>query len=153
MVDSMVRDLRHALRGLLAKPAYAVVSILTLSLVVGAATAVIAVISATMIRPLPFPSEDRLVQLFMMPPGTTSVDQRNPLGYRHFDRFRSWLQQAERVEGFWARERAFGTGAEPESVTTAGVSAGALELFGGVPMLGRMFSDEEARSNARVAVL
>jgi putative ABC transport system permease protein len=153
MTDKLLRDLRQAVRGLLSRKTYAIASTLTLALVVGAATAVLAVVNATMIRPLPFPHDDRLVQVFLMPPGLTAFADRNPLSNRVFDRFRSSLQQTDAFEGFWARERALGGGAEPESVGTAGVSAGALSLFGGVPMLGRVFSEDEARADARVVVL
>ena len=153
MVDALLRDLTHAARGLLARRTYAAVSMATLALVVGAATAVIAVVSATMIRPLPFPHDDRLVQLFLMPPGTTAFQDRNPYNNRVFMRFRGGVQQLEALEGFWSRERALGGGVEPESVTTGAVSAGALELFGGKPLFGRMFSEQEALADARVAVL
>jgi putative ABC transport system permease protein len=153
MVDRLQRDLKHAVRALLSRKTYSLVSIVTLALVVGAATAVIAVVNATMIRPLPFPHDDRLAQLFMMPPGVNTFDDRNPYNNRAFLRFRGSIRQLEMFEGFWVRERALGAGTEPESATTASVSAGALELFGGVPLLGRMFTDDEARQDARVAVL
>jgi putative ABC transport system permease protein len=153
MVDGLQRDFKHATRALLFRKTYSSVSIVTLALVVGAATAVIAVINATMIRPLPFPHDDRLAQVFLMPPGAKTFDDRNPFNNRAFLRFRTSLQQVEKFEGLWARERALGTGTEPESVTTAAVSAGALDLFGGAPMLGRVFTEDEARIDARVAVL
>lgn len=153
MTDALIRDLRLAFRGLLARKTYAATSLLTLTLVVGAATAVMAVVNATIIRPLPFPHDDRLVQVFLMPPDATSFNDRNPLSNRVFDRLRGSLQQVEAFEGFWARERALGGGAEPESVGTAGVSAGALAMFGGAPLLGRLFTEDEARADARVVVL
>lgn len=153
MLDAPKRDARHAVKALLARRTYSIVSILTLALVVGAGTAVIAVINATMMRPLPFPHDDRLVQLFLLPPGAKTFDDRNPFNNRAFLRFRTSVQQLEQLEGLWARERALGSGAEPESVTTAAVSAGALDLFGATPMLGRMFTEDEARTDARVAVL
>ena len=162
MVDGLQRDLTHAFRAILSRKTYSVVSIVTLALVVGAATAVVAVLNATMIRPLPFPHGDRLVQLFMMPPGAKTFDDRNPFNNRAFLRFRATedtdnrdvgIRQLEKLEGLWSRERALGGGTEPESVTTASVSAGALGLFGGVPMLGRMFTEDEATKDARVAVL
>jgi len=153
MVDALQRDVKHAIRALLSRKTYSVVSIVTLALVGGAATAVIAVIDATMIRPLPFPHDDRLAQLFMMPPGAKTFDDRNPYNNRAFYRFRGKITQVELFEGIWVRERALGVGDEPESATTASVSARLLELFGGVPMLGRMFTDDEALKDARVAVL
>lgn len=153
MVEHLLRDLRHAVRGLRARKTYATASVLTLALVTGAATAVLAVVDATMIRPLPFPHSDRLVQVFLMPPGLSAFSDRNPLNNRVFDRFRTSLRQVDAFEGFWARERAFGSGTEPESIGTAGVSAGAFSLFGGVPMLGRLFTEDEARADARVVVI
>jgi putative ABC transport system permease protein len=153
MVDALQRDTRHAVRTLLARPTYAAAAIITLALVAGAATAVVAVINATMIRPLPFPHGDRLAQLFLMPPGAAAFDDRNPLNNRAFYRWRGTLRQVDRMEGFWVRERSLGGGMEPESVTTAAVSAGALDLFGGVAAIGRMFTEDEAAKDARVAVL
>lgn len=154
MFDALFRDLRHAVRGLRSRRTYAVVTIVTLTLVIGAASAVIAVVNATMIRPLPFPHEDRLVQLFTMPPGTSGVAQRNPLHTREFYRFRTGgLRLVEAIEGVWARDRALSGGAEPESVPAAAVSAGALALFGGRPFIGRTFTEDEDRANARVVVL
>ena len=68
-MDAIMNDLRHAVRGLVARPTYAIVVTLTLALVIGAATAVFAVVNATFIGPLPFPHSERLAQLFLMPPG------------------------------------------------------------------------------------
>ena len=79
MLEALIRDTRYAARALVARPTYAVLTITTLALVIGAATAVIAVVNATMFRPLPFPAGDRIVKLFTMPPGTSRVTERNPL--------------------------------------------------------------------------
>lgn len=153
MVDALRRDARHALRSLRSRKTFAALSALTIALVVGAAAAVIAVVDATMLRSLPFPEDDRLVQVMQMPPGTTRFSDRNPLNYRVFDRFRSRVGQLEVLEGLWARERVLGGASEPETVTTAAVSPGAFALFGGTPLYGRSFTDDEARLDARVAVL
>ena len=73
MFDAIVRDCRHACRALLKRRAHALVVIVTIALVIGAASAVVAVVLATMVRPLPFPESDRLVQVFTMPPGRTTL--------------------------------------------------------------------------------
>jgi hypothetical protein len=153
MLESWLRDLRHAARGLAAKPTYAAVVIATLALVVGAASAVLSVVNATMVRPLPVPHSDRLVQLFLMPPGPPLWTNRNPLSPGTFSRFRERLRQTEAVEGLWSRERALGGDVEPETVTTGAVSSGLFELLGGEPTLGRTFTDQEDRENAKVVVL
>jgi putative ABC transport system permease protein len=153
MRDLFDVDLRQACRSLRRRPSYALVSVVTLALVVGAATAVIAVVNATMIRPLPYPDAERLVRLYLQPPGTTRVDQRNPLSARTLVRFRAGaLQLADAVEGFWVRDRALGGDGDPESVPTASATAGALALLGG-PQFGRTWTDAEDRDNARVVVI
>ena len=153
MLESWLRDLRHAARGLAARPTYAAVVVATLALVIGAASAVLSVVNATMVRPLPVPHSDRLVQLFLMPPGPPLWTNRNPLSAGTFFRFRERLQQAEAVEGLWSRERALGGDVEPETVVTGAVSAGLFPLLGGVPALGRTFTEDEDRANAKVVVL
>jgi hypothetical protein len=47
MTDTILRDLRHAIRGLAARPAYPLITLATLALVIGVATAVLAVVNAT----------------------------------------------------------------------------------------------------------
>jgi putative ABC transport system permease protein len=154
MFDALIQDGRHALRGLLRRPTYSLVVIATLTLVIGAASAVVAVVSATMIRALPFPDSDRLVQVFEMPPGRTEWVDRNPLDMRVFVRFRDSLTRVEAFDGIWARDRALGgEDGEPESVTAGGVSPGLFALFGGQPAIGRTFTADEDRVDAKVAVL
>jgi putative ABC transport system permease protein len=154
MLDALVRDGRFALRSLLRRPAYALLFVATLAIVIGAASAVVAVVSATMVRPLPFPAGERLVQVFAMPPGRTAFTDRNPLDTRMFVRFRASLPLVEALDGIWARDRALDSGdGEPESVTAGGVSAGIFALFGGQPLLGRTFTEEEDRADAKLVIL
>jgi predicted permease len=153
MLDSLIRDVRHAARGLRSRPTYALVTIITLTLVIGAASGLLAVVNATMIRPLPFPDGDRLVQLFSMPPGASGVTNRNPLHPRVFTRFRERLTQLDRVEGIWARERTLGGALEPESAPSGAVSAGFFTLVGNGPLIGRTFTEDEDRGNVKVVVL
>ena len=153
MLDAILRDCRHAARGLLARPTHTLVSVASLALVIGAAAAVMAVVNATIIRPLPFPHADRLAQFFLMPPGQTGWTSRNPLSPGVFLRFRQRLQLVESVEGLWSRERALGSEGEPETVIAGAVSPGLFSLFGGSPLLGRTFTDAEDQANAKVVVL
>jgi predicted permease len=153
MFDSVRRDVRQAARGLRSRPTYALVTIITVALVVGAASGVLAVVNATLVRPLPFPDGERLLQVFSFPPGVSGVTNRNPLHPRVFHRFRAQATAVDRFDGIWARERALGGDVEPESVPSGAVTAGFFTLLGRGPLIGRTFSEEEDRNNAKVVVL
>src|SRR5512143_2402288 len=67
--SALARDVRHALRGLVQRPAFAAVVILTLGLGIGATTAIYALLDAVVLRPLPYPNASRLVYIEHPVPG------------------------------------------------------------------------------------
>src|SRR6185295_10146010 len=70
--DDLRRDLSHGARSLARNPGFAAVAMITLALGIGANTAIFSVISAVLLRPLPYPDADRLVQVFA-PPSTNPI--------------------------------------------------------------------------------
>src|SRR5262249_26837636 len=66
--DSLGRELRHAGRALLRAPTFSVMTLLTLGLGIGAATAIFTVLDAVVLRPLPSAHADRLVELAILVP-------------------------------------------------------------------------------------
>ncbi len=63
MLEAIMRDVRHALRGLSKNPGYALVFVVTLGLGIGANTAMFSAVNGVLLRPLPHEDGDRLVYL------------------------------------------------------------------------------------------
>ena len=85
----------------------------TLAIVVGVGASVFAVVNGTLLRPLPFPEQDRLVRVFTMPPGATESRSRNPLASVDFVRFLERTQTLDRFEVIWQRERSLVGAGDP----------------------------------------
>ncbi|MGZ5020195.1 MAG: ABC transporter permease, partial [Chthoniobacterales bacterium] len=58
-----MNDLKFAIRSLLKRPGFTFVAIITLALGMGAATAIFSVVDAVLLRPLPYPQPERLVEI------------------------------------------------------------------------------------------
>ncbi|MFI5245528.1 MAG: ADOP family duplicated permease, partial [Gemmatimonadales bacterium] len=68
-IESVLQDLRHALRALRRAPGFTAAVVITLGLGMGATTAIFSVVNGVLLRPLPFPHEDRLVTICEQYPG------------------------------------------------------------------------------------
>ncbi len=132
------QDIRYALRQLNRSRGFAIVAILTLALGIGANTAIFSVIDSILLEPLPFPHQDRLVQL------KADANSANyPKGWIREYQLRSRalasvsgysLNTEFNVTGGGNAARAFGST----------VSTNLFETLGVRPVLGRFFSTAEA---------
>src|SRR5688500_15238495 len=153
MASSSVGSARVAWRMLLKQPGLAMGRILTITVVITAVGAVLTVANAIFLRPLPFPNPDRLVRLYLQPPGTTAFASTTPHYPLTFMRFRERAQSFERFEGIWVADRAVTSDGEPESVTAGRVSAGFFAALGADTRAGRVFTEQEVTEDVRLAVL
>lgn len=74
-VDMIWQDLKHAVRALRAKPGFTFVTLMTLAIGIGGTAAIFGAVNAVLLRPLPYPDAERLVQVFK-----TSVTQPDRVG-------------------------------------------------------------------------
>ncbi|UCG89123.1 MAG: ABC transporter permease [Gemmatimonadota bacterium] len=64
LVNSTIQDIRYAVRGLARTPGFTLVALVTLGLGIAASTSIFSVVNGILLRPLPYPDSDRLVELF-----------------------------------------------------------------------------------------
>jgi predicted permease len=143
------RELRRAGRALGRRPGFALVVVLTLAIGIAANTAVFAVADATLLRGLPYPDADRLVQLWQ---GTPSG--RQWVSGPDYADWRDGLRTMEGVAAFTPASVNMALAASAENVSAAEVTAGFFETLGVMPALGRTpRPDEDRPSAADVVVL
>jgi putative ABC transport system permease protein len=152
MIEQFWHDLGHARRALMKAPAFTLAAVLTLGLGIGANVAMFSVVRAVMLRPLPFPDPERLVQI-------DELDLRGGGNRRaavSWPNFRDWQQRTRVLESLAAyHESNFtvtGIGAA-QHVPGAVVSVTFFDTLGVQPAIGRGFSTEDDRVGAAVAVI
>jgi predicted permease len=148
VVETIARDVRYSLRMLRRNPTFALISLLTLGLGIGATTAVFTVVNSVLLRPLPYPNADELIAVWNRAPGAPGIadvsgDLRlSPsMFFTYKDENRTF-----RNIGIWFAASASVTGVgEPEQVKTIAVSQGTLEALDVKPVLGRWLSEADQR--------
>ncbi|MFY9821695.1 MAG: ABC transporter permease, partial [Thermoanaerobaculia bacterium] len=143
------QDAVFALRQLRKAPAFTLIAVFTLALGIGSTTAIFSLLNAVVLRPLPFPHPERIVNLFMTDHGELrSISAGNFLAYRAGSH--SVASLAAKTDGSF---NLAGEG-EPERVEGARVSAGYFEAYGARPLLGRTIAPaDDTPGRDRVVVL
>src|SRR5512132_3880598 len=100
-MDTVLQDVRFALRKLAKSPAFALLTVGTLALGIGANTAIFSVLNAVLLRPLPYPHPERLTYITSQFP-SLGFDQFW-VSPPEFVEFRAWNRSFESVGAFTAR--------------------------------------------------
>ncbi len=128
-------------RRILKRPAFFLAVVLTLTLGIGANSAIFSVIDAVLLKPLPYPASDRLMALY-------EVNRRNKVerGQVAPVRVEEWNRLSRSfsgIAGAYIESVAEISGSLPERVVVARVSARFFGVLGTIPLAGRGFTPEE----------
>src|SRR5689334_962391 len=150
-MDSLLKDLRFALRTMWKHRAFSAVAILTLALGIGGSTSIFTVVNAALLRGLPYQAPNRLYHLWEQTPRVNFP--RREFSYLDYQDY----QQNNVFDGIAAYSGAgailSGSG-EPENIGAPRVSANFFSVLGVNPILGRTFqAGEDKPGGPKVAVL
>jgi len=134
-------DLRYALRQLFNKPAFTAIAVVTLALAIGANTAVLSLVNALLIRPLPYKAPDSLVLIWERFPSQGL--ERIPVSAPEYVDYEKQTTSFEQIAAFNYASYNLTTGDVPERVASAVVSPSLFKLLGVEPIKGRVFTAEE----------
>ena len=152
---SLRQSVTYACRSLARAPLFSIAVVLTLTIGIGASSAIFAVVNAVLLRPLPYAQPDRLIGVwFDMAPINLYHVQQTAATYRTFAQF------AHSIEGIAAYQDGSLTVADPDSraeparASVAWLTANAIPLLGVRPLVGRSISEAEDQPKApAVAVI
>ena len=149
IMETLLRDVRYGIRSLLKRPGFTSIAVLSLALGIGACTAIFSVVDGVLLRSLPYPDAERLVELreVTVTDGRISFAEPNFLDVR--DRSRTLEAVAEYSGGL-----ATVTGdSEPARANTFRVSSDFFRVLGAQPFLGRTFVREESKPGGMPAAV
>jgi predicted permease len=152
-MNSLLQELRFGLRMLVKNPIFTLVAVVTLALGIGANTTIFTVVNAVLLRPLPYPSSERLMELGRVFPGSKEV---SALSEAKFIFVRDNLRSFEAVtatQGMGSNTY-LSDGNETEYIDGLVVTADFFHVMGVSPVSGRGFTKEEdSPAGGRVAIL
>jgi len=140
-VESILQDVRFALRQMRRAPGFTITAVLTLALGIGANTVIYTLIDSILLQPLPYAHQDRLVQII----GSNTNGTTTPFP-------KGWIRELNRHSRAFSSIAAYGPDAEsnltdsdvPDRVFGAAVSVNALDTLGVHTALGDFFSADDA---------
>ena len=150
-MQTILQDVRYAVRNLLKNGGFAIVVIITMALGIGANTAIFSVVDAVLFRPLPFQSPDRLMSLSEKEEG--AQDGGGGVSYPNAFDWRNQSKSFESMATYHQSDVTLTGVDQPQHLTAEVVSSDFFTVFAVQPMLGRGFLPEEEKAGNRAAVL
>ncbi|UCC72944.1 MAG: ABC transporter permease [Gemmatimonadota bacterium] len=151
-MSALTKDIRYALRQFAKSPGFTALAVTTIALGIGANTATFTLVNSVLLNPMPFEGGERLVDIWQkgeesgaqisLTPTTEMVD--------------AWHRRAESFDAIATyndEEYVYVGGEMPEKLAAVTVSPSLIPLLGAAPLLGRVFSEEDAMPGAERVVL
>src|SRR5689334_16545523 len=140
-MQQLIHDLRYAVRGLIKRPGFTIIAVMTLALGIGANSAIFSVVNGVLLRSLPLPDAQSLYAVHTGAAIFNSYD--GPLSYPEYQDVVSQTHSFQNIGAWYDSDANLSEGARPERVTVRVVLPSLLPTLGVETVRGRNFLDEE----------
>ncbi|MBV8674623.1 MAG: ABC transporter permease [Acidobacteriaceae bacterium] len=151
-MHNISQDIRFAIRQLRKSPGFASTVILTLALGIGATTGIFSLVNAVLLRPLPFPQPDQLMELQHESHRTGTIAPQS-LSYPDFFDWRSQNRSFSSMASFRDGTNSLTNSGTAQVLQSETVSSDFFRVLGAHPELGRDFLSDEEKAGHRAAML
>lgn len=150
-LESVIQDLRYALRTLRNSPGYTLTALTVLALAIGANTAMFSILNAVLFRPLPFRSPGQLAMLWSELPTQSLREGRT--AYLNIEQWRAQSRTFSDIAFFDPATATITRSGQAEYIRLVLVSPNYFPLMGITPKIGRLFTAEDAAQRQRLAII
>jgi predicted permease len=149
--DTLLRDVRYALRSLRRAPGFTTVALLTLALGLGANTAMFTIFNGVLLRPLPYPDPDRLVRLYQADPKLGL--RLNNFSRPDFEDWRDGTRSFADIAAYFRLPTILTGRGEPLQLRVAYITGTFFGVLDAPAQLGRLLGEDDHRQAGRNAVI
>ena len=141
-MDSIIKDIRYGVRGLLKHPGFTAIVVLTLALGIGASTAIFSVVDSVLLRRLPYPNADRIIAIQEL----NRAGKRGQVTSANFLDWRAQNTVFQHLAAIKTTTANLALSDHAERINLAQTNANFFDVFGVGPQYGRLFiqQDEQA---------
>jgi putative ABC transport system permease protein len=147
------RDIRYALRQLRKSPGFALTAVLTLAFGIGATTAIFSIVEGVLLRPLPFPAQDRLIIAGDRLEGASGAIGTPVVTAPEVGEYARDTQASLDLGGYHQDSYELSGIGEPAQINASRLTASIFSVLGVPPLMGRAFTRQEDEGQAQVAVI
>jgi len=145
-METLIKDIHYGIRSLLGRPAFTLISVITLALGIGASTSIFSVVHAVLMRSLPYRNADRLVMVWENNL-RRDPNQQNVINLGNFFDWKEQSHVFEDMAAFIDRNAKLTSDGEPEEIPTQIATPNFFSVLGVNPIMGRTFTPDDGQPN------
>ena len=145
-METLIKDIHYGIRSLLGRPAFTLISVVTLALGIGASTSIFSVVHAVLMRSLPYSNADRLVMVWENN-RRRDPKQQNVINLGNFFDWKEQNHVFEDMAAFIDRNAKLTSDGEPEEIPTQIGTPNFFSVLGVNPIIGRTFTPDDGQPN------